>query len=85
VYASSASNQTLEVRIRVSEFYEDYPALPGQHIDQVKHKIHIFRGFVDEHFDVPIEVNPKSDIYVSAIASAASDVSAGFDLIMLLE
>jgi hypothetical protein len=83
VYASSASNQTVEVRIRIREWYNTYQT--GQHIDQVKHKIHIFRGFVDEHFDVPIEIEEKSDIYASAIASAAADVSAGFDLLMLDE
>jgi hypothetical protein len=77
-YASSASNQTVDVYLRVRE-------APITSLFQVKHKIHIFRGYVDEKFETPILVDEMSDIYMSTIASASSDVSGGFDLVGLKE
>jgi hypothetical protein len=77
-YASSASNQTIDVYMRVRE-------APVTSLFQVKHKIHVFRGYVDEKFETPILVDEMSDIYMSTVASASSDVSGGFDLVGLKE
>jgi hypothetical protein len=74
-YGSSATNQTVDVFLFVRPFGEVF---------QVKHKIHIYRGFVEEHLDgAPIIIPPKSDIYMAATPSAAADVAGGFDLICI--
>jgi hypothetical protein len=75
-YASSATNQTVDVFLR---------ARPLGQVFQVKHKIHIFRGYADEKFESPIVLDAKTDLYMSSIASASSDVAGGFDLIVLRE
>lgn len=79
-YASSASNQTIDMFLRVRPYRST-----GDSCFQVKHKIHIFRGFANETFEVPIQVTEKSDIYMSSIASAGSDIAGGFDLICIKE
>jgi hypothetical protein len=76
-YASSASNQTIDVFLRTKDNkVANFPSL-----GQVKHKIHVFRGFADEELLTPIRIGPQTDVWMSTIASAASDVAGGFDLI----
>ena len=74
-YASSASNQTLDLFLFVR---------PLGQVFQCKHKIHVYRSFEEEHFgDAPIVISEKSDLYMAGTPSAAADVAGGFDLICI--
>jgi hypothetical protein len=75
-YASSATNQTVDVFLRARPLGEAF---------QVKHKIHIYRGFAEERFHAPLVFDGRTDIYLSTIASASSDVAGGFDIMCLKE
>ena len=61
-------------------------ARPFGQVFQVKNTagtINVGSSHFQHVFDTPLVFSEKTDIYVSALASAAVDVSAGFDLILV--
>jgi hypothetical protein len=74
-YGSSPTNQTVDMFMFIRPFGEVF---------QVKHKIHIYRGFAEEHMEnAPVVIPEKSDIYLAATPSGSVDIAAGFDLVCI--
>jgi hypothetical protein len=79
-YASSATNQTIDVFLRVRMKYNAKDGDYVNYVDQVKSKVHIFRGYAQIDLTAPIQIPERSDVYLSAVGSGAVDVAGGFDL-----